>query len=887
MEISEIKTSLPILDILKHYNLKADKNNRVLCPFHDDKTPSLQIYPQTNTWTCFSSNCSAASGDQIEMIQRLEKSDKHTAIMKAKSMLGVSTALPLLDNGEELSRVTVMTKLFSLQKLRRHGQVIEAIDYLEARGFNTNLLEVGFVAHRTEKNWQRKPDWYKQTQKYKLRRFRECVIFPLRDEEGQIISVYGRKAIESKSQDIGKHYYLSGPHQGLYPRWPEVQATSLILTESVIDAASLSFAMDEKQGQHILALYGTNGLTADHKAVIRRCKHLKEITLFMDGDEAGRKGAQEVCDILKSIKEDCTIYNVNTPDGEDINSLFQKGKHDKINRLIEQRSMIYSSSMEFSNEEEKVETVAQTGRLYTENEEMLLYRNGVLNIVVLGGIKLTGLDKLRVTLKIECINTSSRLPLRESLDLYNARQIDLLIKRMCEQLDMTSTEASQSIGHLTSHLELYRNERLSIHETKKEQSYQMSKREREQAMNYLKSPKLMERTMKDISASGIVGEYTNAMIGHVVYLSRKRHKPLHVMYLGKSGSGKTYLQEKLSELIPAEDKKSVTALSDQSLYYQGKKLQHKVLFIEDIDGVENVLYMIRELQSKGSINKTVVWKDTKGNMQSVDVTAHGPVCISSCTTREKVYEDNANRCILLYIDDSEAQDERIMVYQRMSSAGKTNPYEQRQIKLLHQNIQRVLRPIKVINPYAELIVLPKSVFRPRRSLQLLLGFIETVTFYHQYQRSVSTDNQTGEQFICSTYEDIQISIDLLRDVLFNKSDELTKACRKFLEKLKKIIPQGEVFYTQDIRKQLRLPSTTVHRYVRMLKANGYLQYKGGSRNRGYEYEISDYQEYEVLRDVIDEKLTQILENIKKSGGIPQVFQNENGMNKSLNSKVVA
>ncbi len=59
MDIPDIKTRLTIKEVLEHYHLIPDKSNRLLCPFHDDKTPSLQVYPKTNTWTCFSTNCSS------------------------------------------------------------------------------------------------------------------------------------------------------------------------------------------------------------------------------------------------------------------------------------------------------------------------------------------------------------------------------------------------------------------------------------------------------------------------------------------------------------------------------------------------------------------------------------------------------------------------------------------------------------------------------------------------------------------------------------------------------------------------------------------------------------------------------------------------------------
>jgi len=71
MELKEIKTLQSIEAVLDHYGLKPDKHDRLLCPFHPDKTPSLQIYPKTNTYCCFSSNCTAGTGDRVDFIIRI------------------------------------------------------------------------------------------------------------------------------------------------------------------------------------------------------------------------------------------------------------------------------------------------------------------------------------------------------------------------------------------------------------------------------------------------------------------------------------------------------------------------------------------------------------------------------------------------------------------------------------------------------------------------------------------------------------------------------------------------------------------------------------------------------------------------------------------------
>ena len=122
MEIHEIKSRLTLQTVLHHYNLTPDKNNRLCCPWHDDKTPSLQLYPKTNTWTCFSSNCTAGSGDVIDFVMRMEKGTKHEALVKCKELIGSApkpTAKPKPSTktiSDDLSRIAVLSKFYNGRK---------------------------------------------------------------------------------------------------------------------------------------------------------------------------------------------------------------------------------------------------------------------------------------------------------------------------------------------------------------------------------------------------------------------------------------------------------------------------------------------------------------------------------------------------------------------------------------------------------------------------------------------------------------------------------------------------------------------------------------------------------------------------------------------------
>jgi predicted transcriptional regulator len=342
---------------------------------------------------------------------------------------------------------------------------------------------------------------------------------------------------------------------------------------------------------------------------------------------------------------------------------------------------------------------------------------------------------------------------------------------------------------------------------------------------------------------------------------------LHCISLGSSGTGKTHLQTKVSELIPEEDKIEITVLSANAFYYFNRtELQHKLILIEDLDGAESVLYPLRELQSKKRITKTVVHKDTKGNTKTIHLTVEGPVSVAGCTTQEHIYEDNSNRSFLLYIDESAEQDQKIMDYQRLISAGKVNAEQEHKAKELLKNVQRILKPIKVINPFAEYLELPQSVFKPRRTNSHYLQFIEAITFYKQYQRSVSTDKQTGEMYIETTIEDIEEANELIIEVLLRKSDVINGATRNYLEALKNYLEENKqtTFTALEIRIKLKIKKTTQWRYHKQLMDNYYIKkikIKGENLER---YEVTNANEYKELEEAISKSLEECITKINRS-----------------------
>jgi DNA primase catalytic core len=877
MEIQDIKSQLSINQVLQHYGLKPDKNNRLLCPFHNDKTPSLQIYPATNTYCCFSSNCNAGTGDAIQFIQLKENCSKHEALVKATALLNGNTAVPqqpgttakLFIEAAPLEKIAVITKLFKYFA-KALPLTKKAVDYTESRAINYKLHEIGFNTgdwhHKlNEKHFIASCEQYGLLKAKPAGGFttwaKDCIIFPLKNQENKIISLYGRSITNN---DDSRHFYLQN-REGLYPGYPSLQTKKLIIVESIIDAASLLQQKEISEQFTILSLYGTNGLTDEHQAAIASLPQLEELILMLNADEPGEAATHKHAHTLHALHTHLRITHTSLPAGEDVNSVLCTYDDAAIlTDLINQRT-----DFSFSIEKEKQpssETIpSSVTKLDTRNTELLIYDNCQLRIEVWGGIKITGLDRMKVTLKVQH-KTKQLLPIRDTLDLYSRQQTENLIQTISENFDANIKQTETTISELTNELENYRIKKIEALQPKQEIKNELTAAARQTAINELKKEKLLERHNKMIGLTGIVGEEKNRMIAYLIYGYRKNGNPLHVMFLGASGSGKTYLQEKISELIPDEDKMEITQITENALYYfKQEELKHKLIIFEDLDGALQVFYPMRELQTKRKISKTVTLKDSKGNLKTITIVVEGPVCISGCTTKEKIYEDNANRCILLYIDMSKDQDKKIMEYHAAVESGDIDQDRENQYKELFKNIQRVLRPIQVNNPYSKFITLPEAVFKPRRTITLLRGFIKAIAFYHQYQREVKKDKH-GQLYIDVTVEDIEAGFYYMQDVLFSKSDELTKATREFLEQLKRLSKQSgsDTFNAKMIREQLRMNPGNMKRYLAELVRYGYIKANGNRYRKGsYEYSIVKMDEYEALKSQIEQHLQSILQTIRQ------------------------
>jgi DNA primase len=870
MEIQEIKTRLSIETVLQRYNLTPDKHHKINCPFHEDKSPSLVIYPQTNTFNCF--GC-GATGDQIQFIELYEKCTKHEALIKATEMVSP---------GQPVKPEPNLTELYEgfKQSFTRNPK---AQEYAQSR--NLTISEIGYNPGK---------DYNK---------LKTCIVFPLRNKAGQITSLYGRSITNN---DNAKHYYTAN-RKGLFPGYPKPETTKLILTEAIIDTATLLQIPEIITEYELLTCYGTNGLTNEHIQAIKELQNLEEIIFFFDGDKAGREGTAHNAETLHQLLPNVKISQVDTSEGEDINSLLQGHEPEIFTHLIENRKNLFllielseaisrPERVTSSNKKESIqEPVRTTGKLNTRNPEFITFTSDNLQIVLLGGINLEQLDRLRITIKISRTDTGDPLhSIRHTLDLYHSDYLEKFINKASEQLEISTNLIKRTMAELTEQIEQYRLSKIESIKEQKPQVRQLTEERKNRAIRYLKAPDLLQRTNEDIGKTGVIGEKTNRLLMYLVFTSRLRELPLHIVSLGASGTGKTYLQEKVSELIPEQDKLEITILTENAFYYfDRKELKHKLVLIEDMDGAQEVLYPLRELQTKRHISKTVPIKDSKGNLRTITLHVEGPICLAGTTTKEKLYEDNANRSLLIYLDNSPEHKELIMEYQRKFSAGKINTRQETELKEFFKDMQSILKPIKVRNPFAEYLKLPEHVFKPLRTNAHYLAFIETITFYHQYQREIKTD-PTGEQYIETNIEDIEWANKLLKDVLLAKSDELTNAERSFFESLKQWLKANNKtsFYTKEIRDVFRMHPSKVKRYLYGLTTYNMVKITGGNRfKNGFEYEVVTLDDYSKLEcfvnTVLDNVLNEIKQKVSGSGGLPVVYGQNRPLNHKENNKLMA
>jgi DNA primase len=298
--------------------------------------------------------------DVIDFIMYYESLTKRQAIEKARYIIGhepqVQASMPeplpgIISKNRSSVRTPFLENMFTYFK-NAVSNSQPAQDYIQSRGLSSQLSEIGYNSGQFHHGSRKDDKLINDALEYGLlidqgkkgrtgepayKPFgKGCICFALRDKTGKVASLYFRSIFETRDY---RHYYLKD-RQGLYPCYPDTNATRLILTESIIDAATLLEQEKIRDHYTVLAFYGTNGLTGEHKQAIGELAGLEEIILFLDGDEAGANAIDKYLFLFKQTYPDLTISKVDTPLGQDINSLLQSHTPGIFIHLLDNRTAI-------------------------------------------------------------------------------------------------------------------------------------------------------------------------------------------------------------------------------------------------------------------------------------------------------------------------------------------------------------------------------------------------------------------------------------------------------------------------------------------------------------------------------------------------------------------
>ncbi|OED37057.1 hypothetical protein AB832_05295 [Flavobacteriaceae bacterium (ex Bugula neritina AB1)] len=835
MTLTDLKTRLDIIEIAQELGLQLDKNGKCLCPFHRDKKPSLQFSKQKQIATCFSGNCSAGTMDVIELVKKFYSWELPMAVdwLKSKTT-NYSITETTKQSNEDYEAIYKGLE-------PKIGKSSKARDYLASRHIDHKKLAAGF---NTGKDWSK---------------LKYCIVFPLKDKNGRIVSLYGRSIYDNAK---AKHYYTTN-RKGLYPKYPDTNTKQLIITESIIDTVTLQqhFYSRENGNLSILTAYGTNGLTPEHTEAVSQLKQLQDIVLWFDGDQAGLGAIDKYAKELHKLLPNITISSVEMLENEDINSIVISHDSEILQHLYKQRKTIYNK------EPVLPKTPPQSTNLLIK-PNYAVYQDTYVKVELMGGIDLKDLSRLKVTTIIHSIQYPERPPSRNNVDLYNDDAVEKLVRKVAPKIEVGTIAIREALNLVTKDLEQYRLKQQDTRQKVKKDRYQLREvtlKAQDIAKKLLQSKDLKASLTQLLQQTGIIGEEKNALFLFTILLSRKMDKPLNAMVQGTSGSGKSHLIKKVADCMYDQNKiKRFTRVTDKSFYNYGEyDLQNCGIILEDYDGLtEEAELAWRELQSNHKLSSSVSQKNEQtGEISTGEKYVFGPIASLVATTNFRIYEDNESRVFVIAIDESEAQTERVLDYMsKKASKEITEPQEKQVIQEL-QDLVYMLKPYKVKNPYR--LELPKTAKQRRRLTQMLHDYIEQITILHQYQRRVASDNN---QMLITELEDLEIAIDLMFNSIVLKADELDGILRQFYEDLKKYVEdkgKDYEFTQREIRQYFRISKTQMFRYITELQELEYVHKSSVGARNVHKFRISYWDNIEKLRTEIREHLQNQINTYRK------------------------
>jgi hypothetical protein len=677
-----------------------------------------------------------------------------------------------------------------------------------------------------------------------------------------VLEVYGRKVRDDLRKGTPTHLYLPGPHRGVFNVEALHTSKEIILCESLIDALTFWCA----GYRNVTCSYGIEGFTEQHLQAFKDTG-TERVLIAYDRDAAGNTAAEKLAKQLTKAGIDC--YRLNFPKGMDANEYagevtpaakslgvvirsaewVEKGKPrqaTKNENRIEEPSPLAAEALPATPlPEPPTETVPAE---ITDDELSMTF--GERGYRVRGLKKNHSYEQLKVNVRVA---GGDGLHV-DSFDLYAARPRLGFIKQAAIELGVTEDIIKHDLAQVLLQCEAHQD--ALIQQTlapKRLDAVTLSDDESKAALDLLTAPDLLNRILDDFARCGVVGEETNKLVGYLASVSRKLDNPLAIIIQSTSAAGKTSLMDAVLALMPEEDRVQYSAMTGQSLFYLGETdLKHKILAIAEEEGVHQAAYALKLLQSEGSLTIASTGKDAdSGKHVTHEYTVEGPVMLFLTTTAIEIDDELMNRCLVLTVDENRAQTQAIHAIQRKRRTldGLLAKAKKETILSLHRNAQRLLRPLAVVNPYAEHLTFLDDRTRTRRDHEKYLTLIDTITLLHQYQRPVKTVQHQNEiiEYIEVTLTDIEHANRLAHDVLGRSLDELPPQTRRLLQHIDAMVQQKTKtdemqqsdirFSRKDVRQASGWSDFQVKTHIRKLEELEYLLVHRGCRGQSFVYEL--------------------------------------------------